>query len=827
MSETRQMAGVDPRKHKDLIIMLVALGDAYLEKGLYAEAAKRYNQLLDLNFANKHVYHNLSRALINLRNFGPDALRVYRKAVQLDPHDSQIAGVLAQSFLSEKRSDPEAMQVYELAFQHDQTWSEELAEFLVELHHSEGQPAKCKHVSENWLAKRGLQAKPLEYYLNSCWKLADFQSATNLLKKFIDTTENNTNLLRQLCATYLERRFRQQSAQDKSHFSFFDWQLVNVYLSRISRFNSLRELAFYLELKCLLAENQFWSIPDQQKPVRKLAFSTESPEAREKTPGRQQNETTFDFAADVLNKLHALEDLPARSETLRSSLTFEDFQERGAELFSGSEESGYNFPAGTDIIVTIEFSNFDKIRVSHGPGPAGELRNKIWLLLSEFIEKYHFESLWMTNNGLLILTQDLLQAVTFATDVLNRLNRHNALKEPVEQIHLAFGIHHARTQFNALSDKALHDISAGIKLATVKAADLTDEDRPMYGKVLQNSDRIFLSARAYREIKSANRFKVNALGNFRLRYLNEPLSLYEISWRNPVDELRYGYINRLGRFELLAEIGSHENIKIYKAKDADLQRFVILKIVQSPAFNSLPNDNPQKQEFYRISRIPSQFNHPNIVKIYDVDEDRGLTFMAREFVEGTNLLDLMRKDFDLDRFVKVIYQAFKALHYTHRFGLFHLNLKPNNILIDINDQAKIMDFFVPKSLLLPASNMIDETDAVYFSPEQLQGQTADARSDIFAMGLIMYQALTQTHPFVDPTYPSLLDAVLQKRPAKPSVLHENLPGFFDALIMKCLEKRPEDRFQTSEHIVTLLKKNFERTLFSNFNYQIAQSRDSL
>ena len=810
--------------------MLVALGDAYLDKGLYAEAAKRYNQLLQLNFANKHIYHKLSQALIHLKNFGPDALRIYQKAIQLDPNDPQISRVLAQSFLSEKRSDPEALQVYELVLQDDPKPSEALVDFLMEVYHTQRSYAKCKEVSENWLNEMGFHPKPLNLYLDSCWRLADFKAATNLLKKLIDITEDNTLLLRRLCETYLEKWFRGNGSEYTWRFSFIDRQLIVEYLTRIPRFNKLQELVFYLELRALLAQNQLWGLPANLPALQEeeLAYSYEtSGTTQVRSSSQQMAPDLFNFGEDVLSKLHPLDEMPAQSQAEKSSLTYKDFQERGADLFSSDENSvNPKLPDGTDIILTIEFSNFEKIKATYGTEIAAQLRRKIWLLLAGLIEKYKHEHLWTTNNGLLILTRDLFASVAFAIDILNKVNHYNALKEPKEQMHLAIGIHHSRKQLNTSSHDTLDEVCTAIKLATVSDSDLREEDKPMYGKVVQKSDRIFLSSKAYRQIKSANRFKVNALGSFRLRYQNDPVSIYEISWRNPVDELRFGYIHRLGRFELLSEIGGHGGMKVYKAKDADLQRFVILKVVQSESFNSLPQDNPLKQEFYRISRIPSQFNHPNIVKIYDVDEDRGLTYVAREYVEGVNLKDLCHKNFSMERAIKIIYQAFKALQYIHRSNLFHLNLKPNNILVDTGDHTKIMDFLVPRSLILPGQDLLEDGDMLYTSPEQIQGEPGDARSDIFAMGIIMYQAMTQTHPFMDSHDTPVAEAVLQKRPQKPSALREGLPTFFDALILKCLEKRPEERFQTSEYIVTLLKKNFERTLFSNFNYQIAQSRDS-
>jgi serine/threonine protein kinase len=244
-------------------------------------------------------------------------------------------------------------------------------------------------------------------------------------------------------------------------------------------------------------------------------------------------------------------------------------------------------------------------------------------------------------------------------------------------------------------------------------------------------------------------------------------------------------------------------------------------------FNSLPPNNPHKIDFFQTAKSFAQMNHPNIANIYDVDDDLGLTYVAREYIEGLTINEIFAdgNHFNAERLIQIMYQVFKGLHYSHRLGFYHLNLKPENIRVSNNNETKIMDFLVPTPLI----NAYRETDPGYRnyqSPEQLFEQDVDERTDIFAMGVILYETITQKHPFIGDSQNDIKDVIMQVTPQPPSELNARIPKFFDALLLKCMAAAPDKRIQTVEQIVTLLKKNFERTLFSNYNYQIAKSRES-
>jgi len=824
------MSPNDAKPSRDLIMMIMALGNAYLDKGLYSEAAKRYNQLLSLRVANRHLYTNFSKALIGMRKFDRFALEIYQKAIQYDADNEEIYQVLAETFLKEKREDQTAVVIYEMAIQQETPNFDKIAAFLSELYFRQNDLQKCHDLSDRILSIRGYTSRSLELYMKSSWQTREFDETITFLKKLIDTTPQNTHLLQHLAVTFLEKKFDGEVANKPARFSYIDRQLLRDYISAFDEFDNLLALSFYLDLKKFFSEKTYWGALVNEELSDEPVYAYQTEEGKiEPFPPKAANISQFDINNDLLPKLSPFENWSENSVVAKSLLTFEDFQKQGASIFSKSEGvANLRIPEQADILTTIYLVNYQEIKSQFGDEQAQQVRKKFMTLLAEFLEKYQLGYVWCAANGLLLFSNHLANAVSLVIDLLNTLNRYNFVNQQPEHIHIVASIHNAREGLGQSGEHVLKDIAIGVKLATATEKDLSEDSRSIYGKTFSKIDRLFISAKAYRQIKSTNRFKVNSIGQFQLRYLKDTINVYEIPWRNPGDELRFGYIKKISRFELLSEIGMKGSVKVYKAKDANLNRFVILKVIQSEVFNSLPANSPQKIDFYKFVKALGQLSHPNIVNIYEVDEDKELTYFAREYVEGIPFTEVFTRSvpFKKDRFIKIIYQIFKGLHHSHRLGFMHLNLKPNNIIVGANDETKLSDFLIPGSLFADEKHR-DEQGLLYTSPERLTGTIGDQRSDLFSLGTIMYQAITLLHPFADSKYATIEEAVLNTPVQPPSEINKEIPRFFDALLLKCLEKNPDERFQSAEQVIALLKKNFEKILFSNFHFQIAQARDSL
>jgi tetratricopeptide (TPR) repeat protein len=823
------MPGFETKKNKDLILMITALGDTYLDKGLYAEAAKRYNQLLKMKVANRHVYTNLSKALIGMKRFDKTALSVFQRAIQHDPGNQEIFTILAKAFLEEGREDEKALQIYERALRNDSPIFVDISHTLSRLYFQNQEYQKCFAVLATLLAKNGHEKEVTGRFIEVAWITKQFNSAIGQLKKLIDVAEDKTELLQHLGRTYLEKRYHGQRERSKISFSYIDRQLINDFLATTQRFARLSNLTLYIESKRFLQQAEYWgNLVEYEHQITPEEYVYETGE--EPAHAVKALRKGFDFNKEVISRIRSFDQPTSESMPTPSSLTFEDFQKQGPGIFveSGTEIQTSTIPEHADILITAQIANYDKWMQDHGEENAQRIHQSILHTMKELSVKYRLTRICGLDDGFLVFSDEIINAVTFCVDMLNRISRDNQLNEDKEPLSLLFGIHHSRDGFSSRSEHLLKDLSIALKTGTITSDDLPEDDKATFGKAIDKGNRIFLSGKAYREIKSSNRFKVNTLGQFHPKYLSEKLSVHEVIWRNPVQDLKFGYVKRLGRFDLLAEIGPKESdIKVYKAKDADLQRFVIIKVIQSEVFNSLPSNNPHKIEFFQIAKSFGQMNHPNIANIYDVDEDAGLTYIAREFIEGDTIKELFAQESTLqvERLIQVMYNVFRGLQYCHRLGFCHHNLKPNNIRIGSNNETKLMDFYVP-SAVFDEHGRTEEGRNYYLSPEQVQGQRGDNRSDVFSMGVILYEIATGEHPFRNARSGEFREAILRYNPVMPSQVQNAVPKFLDVLIMKCLTKHPDKRVQSVEQIIGLLKKNFERTLFSSFNYQIAQSRDS-
>lgn len=245
------------------------------------------------------------------------------------------------------------------------------------------------------------------------------------------------------------------------------------------------------------------------------------------------------------------------------------------------------------------------------------------------------------------------------------------------------------------------------------------------------------------------------------------------------------------RYEILSLVGEGATAVVYRARDLKLNRVVALKVL-------LAQSRPATQQrFLQEAVAAAQLHHPNIMSIFDQDEDDGVQFLVVEYIEGTPLESMIPADPGV--VVRIGAQIARALHYAHARGIVHRDIKPANIIVTPDGQAKLMDL----GLALPreakrvtAAGMIIGTPA-YLSPEQAQGQPLDYRTDIYSLGVVLFEMATGQLPFSeDDIQALLLQHVRQPAPA-PRTVRPGLPPDLDAIILKALEKSPARRFQSA------------------------------
>ena len=264
--------------------------------------------------------------------------------------------------------------------------------------------------------------------------------------------------------------------------------------------------------------------------------------------------------------------------------------------------------------------------------------------------------------------------------------------------------------------------------------------------------------------------------------------------------------SQLGKYEIRRELGRGAMGVVYEAYDPMIKRRVALKTIRP---DQLTGERPEDvvARFRREAQAAGRLSHPNIVSIYDCDEDDGTWFIAMEYVDGRELKDAFAAEerfrpADIER---IMTQILAALEYSHRQGVVHRDIKPANIFLLADGTVKVTDFGIAH---IESSNLTQVGTVVgtpnYMSPEQIMGLPVDGRSDLFSTGVILYQFLTGERPFAGSST-TTMQKVLKEDPLPPSTLNVQLPPAIDAVVRKALAKRADERFQTAQAFAAALR----------------------
>ncbi len=274
----------------------------------------------------------------------------------------------------------------------------------------------------------------------------------------------------------------------------------------------------------------------------------------------------------------------------------------------------------------------------------------------------------------------------------------------------------------------------------------------------------------------------------------------------------------LGHYRITAAIGAGGMGEVYRATDTTLGRDVAIKML--PA--AVAQDPERLARFEREARSLASLNHPNIVTIYAVEEDGGSRFLAMELVEGETLDTLLAPGgLPLPRFFEIGVPLADALSAAHERGIVHRDLKPGNVMVTREGRVKVLDFGLAK--LEAADSRPDLTSTptesranltsegqvfgtvAYMSPEQTRGGKVDARSDVFSLGVVLYQMLTGERPFQGASAVDMISSILRDTPASVTEKRGDLPPHLARILRRCLEKDPRDRYQTSRDVYNELR----------------------
>lgn len=263
-----------------------------------------------------------------------------------------------------------------------------------------------------------------------------------------------------------------------------------------------------------------------------------------------------------------------------------------------------------------------------------------------------------------------------------------------------------------------------------------------------------------------------------------------------------------GRYEILSELGRGTSGVVYKARDPKLDRLVAMKILR-PELASLEESGVElKQRFHQEAVAAGRLTHPAIVAVHDVGEAEGRPFLVMEYIEGGTLADLLvgGRPLPLAEAAGIVAQVCGALDYAHRHGVVHRDIKPRNILVGQLGVTKVTDFGTAR--ILGANHTQTGTmlgTPAYMSPEMVRGQAVDPRSDLFSVGVVLYETLTGVNPFNATDLAAVLYRIVNTNP--PSLRHHNplLPPALDGVVRRALAKEPEARYATATDLADALR----------------------
>jgi serine/threonine-protein kinase len=260
-----------------------------------------------------------------------------------------------------------------------------------------------------------------------------------------------------------------------------------------------------------------------------------------------------------------------------------------------------------------------------------------------------------------------------------------------------------------------------------------------------------------------------------------------------------------GRYRIQRKLGAGGMADVYLAEDQELGRRVAIKILNGRH----ANDDQFIERFRREAKNAAALNHPNIVSIYDRGEAEDTYYIAMEFLDGRTLKELIvgRGAAPINVAIEYARQILSALRFAHRHGIVHRDIKPHNVLVDGDGRVKVTDFGIARA----GTSQMTETGSIvgtaqYLSPEQARGGEVDPRSDLYSLGIVLYELLTGKTPFDGETPVEIAMKHLSTAPKPPSTLRPDVPRELDMVVLRALAKNPDDRYQSADQMEADLER---------------------
>ncbi len=257
---------------------------------------------------------------------------------------------------------------------------------------------------------------------------------------------------------------------------------------------------------------------------------------------------------------------------------------------------------------------------------------------------------------------------------------------------------------------------------------------------------------------------------------------------------------KVGKYEIIKEIGKGATSSVYHAYDPFQNRQVAIKVVLPEALGDKEHGRRYRKLFVTEASLAGKLSHPHIVAIFDAVADDEASYIVMEYVDGTTLEQYSRHDslLPIPRIVEIVYKCARALEYASKQGVIHLDIKPANILLAGETDIKISDFGAALTVAAETTQLSGVGSPAYMSPEQVKEQPLTYQTDIFSLGVVMFQLLTGRLPFQGANNYSMIYQIINVEPPRPMQVRPDIPPRVDAIVMRALQKNTAARYQTWE-----------------------------
>ncbi len=711
------------------------LAETFLARGQFAEAVDKFGELLQRGLQTPVVYRNLMLALLGLEDCTESALQIYQHVLELFPNDRELCIKLCKLLLQNKARDTFALKHYQQTLalnpppEREVLWA--LALHLQEIGY---EPAAFEILKRLAMRENGNEPQTLARLAQLGVQIGKQNEVRNVLVYLEGRNERALGVPRVLALDYAQAYLRHGEA---AKLSPREWRTITQVLLNYEGLERLSEAREYATLRLALARVQSQSAHRQRQS---------------RVPDDQ---THF---AEFLKRLSQ----PAGNNQTEAPLLMQH-------------------------VYGMRLSNLAQIGSASGETIARNLGQKFIGFAMNYLTKVAHAKCFPLGDGLLVFSDSLKVLAISAVDLLHKIERYNLTAAKNTQLFAQTVMHSVRATSSGFEHEQLQILYETLHL--LEAQNLLEE------AANRSSNRLFFTRLFYERVLGPEAIPAKRLGVVRTAGTEFQIEAYEALWRNPLEYVTERTPYDMGRFVVTAKLRGSRTSGTYLARDEQLERNVILKALSPQLSIKLAQDAALRERVVAALKRIAQMESTGLATIYDMGYHEDLFFYAREYVEGQSLENALaaRGRFTATESLRLGVRMCRALSAAHRQGVFHGNLKPANVWLLVNDELKLSDFYVPGFVERPdLVHHANPANWLYAAPELFLSFAPQAQSEIYAIGMMLYELLNGSLPFAEVASVEELEEF--DLPALSSV-QSDIPDGLDELLARACHKNPRARFK--------------------------------